>query len=138
MLSYERMMIMGKLLERMSFWSGAEAIAIVVISLIIYEKYVSKISHEDGKSGGNVDYGWLLGFMAMEIFLQSALEPNLDMEEAVTSLIADIIANIIIFFMCYGGLSIFGINKENKAERVTKAFKGVIIVTGLICFAVLK
>ncbi len=129
---------MGKLLEKMSFWSGAEAIAIVVISLILYERYVSKISHEEGKSGGRVDAGWLLGFMAMEIFLQSALEPNLDMEEAVTSLIADIIANIIIFFMCYGGLSIFGINKENKAERVTKAFKGVIIVTGLICFAVLK
>lgn len=129
---------MSRLLDRMSFWSGAEAIAIVVISYILYEKYIAKIPPKEGHDSGHIDIVWLLSFLWMELALQAAVEPNLDIGEAVTATIADTIGNIVIFFMCYGAIGIFGISKENKIDRVAKAFKGVIIVTGLICIVVLN
>ncbi len=129
---------MGRLLDRMSFWSGAEAIAIVFISFILYEKYIAKSPPEEGHGSGHIDSIWILAFMTMELTLQAALEPNLGMGEAIAGTIADTIGNIVIFFVCYGVLGIFGVSKESRIERLAKAFKGVIIITGLICIALLN
>ena len=62
-------------------------------------------------------------------FIFIVYQHALDFVDALINIVGNVIGNAILFFICYGILSVAGVNKDNKYERAKKATMGLIIIS---------
>lgn len=126
--------IMSRILENMSFFTGVSVIATTVICLLLYREYISKTPPLEGQPYETLSYPWALAFFMEELAAQSLVANYMSAWEAVLNTIINVVFNIILFFVCYGGLCAVGVSKENNHDRINKSFKGVVIISWILIF----
>ncbi|WP_026759571.1 hypothetical protein [Selenomonas ruminantium] len=127
---------MGKLLEQLSFWSGVSVITSTIICIVLFEWYRRKNPPLDGVPSESLSAPWLIGFFSISLFLQVRVARYMDVEDAITSIIGDVIGNSIAFFVIYGILGVLGVCKDNKDKRLVRAFQVFVVITFALCFLV--
>lgn len=120
--------------ENLSFFAGISVVATTIITIILFKLYAEKqlLSNEGTevqKSSDNNNHWWYLGLFASELGSQFTIEQYLDFGDAIMTIISNVIGNAILFFICYGILSVVGVNKDNKYERCNKAFMGLVMIS---------
>lgn len=123
--------------EHMSFFAGLGAIVSTTVTILLYMKYSEKKILNAEVTGEGLDNYWYLGLFVTEVYgyaLPSAdIQLNL-FSDALFFTIFDILGNILFFFICYGILTLIGVDKENKFERCKKAFMGFVILSVALIF----
>lgn len=120
--------------EHLSFFAGISVVATTIITIVLFKLYAEKqLLSNEGTEGQNSSEGinnwWYLGVFVSELGSQFTIEQYLDFGDAIITTISNVIGNAILFFICYGILSVVGVNKDNKYERCNKAFMGLVIIS---------
>lgn len=119
------------MLEHMSFFAGLGAVAATVGTIFLYIIYSEKNLPPETK-GENLDKFWYFGIFVIELYGYAmpadGVELNLFLDSLLLT-IFEILGNAIIFFICYGVLTLIGVDKEIKFERCKKAFMGLVILS---------
>ena len=122
--------------EHLSFFAGISVIATTVITIIFFQLYAEKQKQsllnegtEAQETSESISNWWYFGVFISELGSQFTIEQYLDFGDAIITTISNVIGNTIIFFICYGLLSVVGVNKDNKHERCIKAFMGFVIIS---------
>ena len=120
--------------EHLSFFAGISVIVTTVITIILFQLYAEKQSllnegTEAQETSESISNWWYFGVFVSELGSQFTIEQYLDFGDAIINTISNIIGNAIIFFICYGILSVVGVNKDNKYERCIRAFMGLVILS---------
>lgn len=118
---------MTKMLNGLSFFAGFSVIVTTIITIFLYYYYLKTKLPPDSKGEEVSDVYAVIIFVA-ELYSQVSTEKFLDFEDAIFTIIGNTIGNVIIFFLCYGILTLVGVDKENKFERCKKSFIGFVIL----------
>ena len=126
---------MEKLLEQMehlNFFAGLSVVATTALTIMLFLNYAQKklppADGTDAQSPDEIDNYWYVGLFGAELYAQLAVEQSLSMYDAISETLISIVWNVVIFFICYGVLSVVGVDKENLYERCKKAFMGLVIL----------
>ena len=124
--------ILDKVFDRLNLFAGLSVIATTFLTMMFFIWYAEKKlppgdGLEEHTSVKEIHGGWFAGLFSAEFFGQVMAAESLDAMEAVLSVVVNVAANILVFFICYGILSVAGVNKENLYERWKKAFMGLVI-----------
>ena len=125
---------MGKMLESLSFFAGVSVIATTLITAVLCMEYAkSQLPPNDGTDTQTkpefLGTWWFVALFGSELTSQVMIEKYLDFGDAIINIIGNVIGNALLFFICYGVLSVAGVDKEDKYKRAEKATMGLIIVS---------
>lgn len=118
---------MHSMLNSLSFFAIVSVFASTGITIFLYDAYLKKKLPPDTE-GEKIPEFYVLVIFMTELYSQVSIEKFLDFEDAIFTIIGNVIGNIITFFLCYGILTLIGIDKENKFERCKKSFVGFLIL----------
>ena len=125
---------MGKVFESLSFFAGVSVIATTIITIVLCTEYAKRqLPPSDGTgTQTNSEFlgnWWYIGLFGAELYTQAMFDKYLDFVDALINIVGNVVGNAILFFICYGILSVAGVNKDNKYERAKKATMGLIIIS---------
>ena len=123
--------------EHMSFFAGIGAVASTAVTIFLYMMYSEKKLSTAEATGESLDNYWYLGLFVTEVYGYALPSEDVQLNlfsDAIFFTIFDILGNILFFFICYGILSLIGVDKENKFERCKKAFMGLVILSVALIF----
>ena len=129
----------GKMFDQLNFFAAASVIATTALTVIFFEKYAKKKlpSADDFEKQAPVEEihdGWYVGLLVAELYGQFTAAKTLDATDAVLNTILNFLFNVFVFFICYGALSLAGVDKENLYARCKKAFMGLVILSFALLF----
>lgn len=125
-------------LGNMNFFAGLSVVASTIIAIFLFQTYAKKKLPEGTviNEKDKLNEYWYVIFFCFGVIGQAMAENYLDFVDAIFTVISDTIFNVIIFFICYGVLTLAKVDQENEFERCQKAFIGVILLTfGLLYLA---
>lgn len=126
--------------RHMNSFTILSVFATTIIAIFLYKKY-SKTKLPEGTTVDDEAFEksnglWYFLFFWTEVGSFTMGEFCSDFADAIFVTIGDTIFHVIVFFICYGVLTLAKVDKDNAFNRCEKAFVGVIILSfGLIYLA---